>query len=158
MVWPSSIPSGIFTFNFIDFFTIPFPLQSEHGSFIILPVPLHCEHIFWVAICPNGVVAICLILPVPLHIEHFSAVVPFFAPLPLHVEHFSFLFILISFSTPRYASSKVISILIFKSAPLLTPFDDLLLVELPPKNDEKISPKSPKSPKSENPLNPEPYE
>ncbi len=74
----------------------------------------------------------------------------------------SFLFILISFSTPRKASSNVISKLNFKSAPFLGPVELLLLDEPPPpKKDENISPKSPKSPKSENPpkpSNPLPYE
>ena len=62
---------------------------------------------------------------------------------------------LISFSTPLYASSKVISSFNFKSAPFLGPLELALVLEAPPpKNDEKMSPKSPRSPKSPNPLNP----
>ena len=100
------------------------------------------------------VVCICLIVPVPWHILQVSTLVPGFAPFPWHTSHVSSLVIIISFSTPVYASSKVISIFTFKSAPFVGDF--LLVLEEfpnpPPKNDEKMSPKSPKS---LNPSNPE---
>ena len=159
-VWPSSIPSGIFTFILADSLTVPFPLQSWHGSFIIFPSPPQFEQTFWVDICPNGVVTTCFIFPVPLHTWQVIGFVPGFAPVPWQCSHFLFLFMLIVFSTPLYDSSKVISRFSFKSAPFLGPF--LFLVP-PPKAAEKISPKLP-NPKSSNPENPpkpskpDPYE
>ena len=80
----------------------PEPLATKgQGSLMIFPSPLQCPQTFCVAICPNGVVTICLILPTPLHTEHFSGEVPGFAPVPPQDEHLSFLLILISFSIPK---------------------------------------------------------
>ena len=84
---------------------------------------------------------------------------PFFAPFPSQSSHFTFLLILNSFVTPLKASSKDIVILASKSFPFLgalglAVLDEDLPPNPPPKNDEKISPKStsPKSPeKPENP-------
>lgn len=126
-----------------------------HFSIITFPSPLHVGQVFVVCICPSIVDTTCFILPVPLQALQVSIVVPGFAFVPWQVEHSSSLDIEISFSTPKYDSSKVMFILYFKSLPFLGPF--LVLVEVlppnpPPKKDENISPRSPKS---ENPSNPE---
>ena len=153
-VWLSSIPAGIFTLILACFLTVPFPLQLSQGSFITSPVPWQFVHVLVVCIWPSIVFWTCLTVPVPLHTEHFDTVVPGFAPVPLHIEHVSGLVTSISFSTPKNASSNVISIFKFKSAPLRGPLDcalEELVLAPPPKNDENMSPKSPKS---ENPSNP----
>ncbi|SRR5690554_4384460 len=75
------------------------------------------------------------------------------APKPLQVEHVSYLLICNSFSTPNAASSKVIVILVLKSAPRLLRLVDLVLP--PPNIEDNISSKPPKPPKL-NPSNAEP--
>lgn len=70
------------------------------------------------------------------------------------MSHSSSLVSTISLSTPKNACSNVISICTFKSEPFLGPLcllEEVLPPNPPPKNEEKISPKSPKSPNPSNP-------
>ena len=155
IVWFSSIPAGIFTDIRTCLFTFPFPLQSTQGSGITSPVPWQFVQVLTVCIWPSIVVCICLIWPVPPQTVHFVFFVPGFAPSPWQVEQVSFLVILTYLSVPKNASSKLISKSYLKSAPFLGPL--LACLELlppenpPPKNEEKISPKSPKSLNPSNP-------
>ena len=154
-VWLLSIPAGILTFILACFLTVPFPLQLSQGSFIISPVPWHAVQVLLVCICPSIVFWTCLTVPVPLHVGHFVTDVPGLAPEPWQILQVSGLVIDISFSTPKKASSNVMSIFKLRSAPFLGPRWACALAPVlapPPKIDENMSPKSPKS---ENPSKPE---
>lgn len=99
------------------FLYVLFRLQSGHFSFIIVPSPPQLGHVLVVCICPSIVETVCFTVPVPLHAVHFSAFVPGLAFSPWQVGHSSSLYIDISFSTPKYDSSKVMLMLYFKSLP-----------------------------------------
>ena len=86
-----------------------------------------------------------LISPVPWQSGQVWGEVPGFAPLPLHIGQVSQLGTSILVSLPKAASTKLISKLYLKLAPLWERVPLSLLRVLAPKKESKISPKSPKS-------------
>ena len=136
---PSSTPAGMSTFIFLWLSFIPFPLHLLQGLSITFPVPLHLLHTFVVILCIKPRLCTSLTIPCPSHCEQCSNEPPSLAPEPLQSEQLSFLGTVISFSIPRYASSKLTFISYRKSFPRL--FCCLLLP--PPKNWENTSPRPP---------------
>src|SRR5471030_1977378 len=102
---PVSTPGGILTLSFVFFATRPSPRHTVQGFSIFVPVPLHVGHV-----CVNVMIPperrIC---PAPRHVGHVTRREPGSAPEPLQRSQAIALRNEISFSTPRAASSSVIS-------------------------------------------------
>src|SRR3989338_6152533 len=113
------IPAGILTFIFLDFLTVPFPLQLLHGSLIVFPSPPHLLHVVCVAIVPKKVCLTLLWKPAPLQASQLTSFEFLPLPVPLHEWQASILSTSISFSVPKAASSNEMLTCFNMSVPLL---------------------------------------
>ena len=107
MVCPLSMPAGTFTTMRVFLLTRPVPLQSWHGSLMILPVPRQAEHGRVAVNEPRIVFCWVRTCPVPPQVVQRTGCVPGLAPVPPQVEQLSSRGIRISRRTPNAASSKV---------------------------------------------------
>ena len=105
MAKAASTPAGIFSFIFELFSRLPFPWQLLHGFSKVRPAPLQCGHVCAMLKMPREVMT----CPRPWHVGQVRVLEPASTPEPLHTSHFSGLVTVISFSVPRAASSKEIS-------------------------------------------------
>src|SRR3989338_1519597 len=130
---------------------MPVPSHVGHSIFMNFPVPWHFGQVVVVENNPKGVLCVLLTTPWPPHSGQSIMSSDVFAPVPPQVGQVSFFGMIISFSTPKAASSSVISISYLRSEPLCALLPLLPPNEPPPpKNLSNISPKS-KDAKSESP-------
>ena len=111
---------------------------------MILPLPPQRPQGAEVDMKPSGVWRRCCTMPVPRQSGQTSAVVPFSQPVPRQVSHCSTRSMLISFSQPKAASSKLMVTLVRRLSPRC---GALGFARVPP----KPPPMSPRSPKSKPP-------
>ena len=76
---------------------------------MVLPAPPHLGQADCWAKVPKAVCRVVRTVPVPPQLEQVSGVQPSAQPEPWHLAHSSMTGTVISFSTPKAASSKVIS-------------------------------------------------
>src|SRR5688500_11034634 len=93
------------TLSLVFFGARPSPRHTVHGLSTFVPAPPHVGQVWVNVMIPPD----RRIWPAPRHVGHVTFFEPGSAPLPSHLSHVTFLRNEISFSTPRAASSSVIS-------------------------------------------------